>query len=260
MRPYLAIRLPSSYLRLSRRATCFTEGMRCRLFLGALQFLALGIAACGAVMAASAGSSRPAVLERFLASDNSVTTYRALRRLEALNDQMEPTTWMDVWTEVDHSGFRYQVVAEKGSNYIRSKVFTAALEAERQIWASGEADRGAITPDNYVFEDRGAEPGGLAWVDLKPRRKDQLLVDGSIFLRPADGDLVRLEGSLAKTPTLFVRHVDIVRHFARVGGVRMPISLEAVASVLLAGKSRFAMSYQYETVNGRRVGSPHPSR
>ena len=101
---------------------------------------------------------------------------------------------------------------------------------------------------------------GLAWVDLKPRRKDRLLVDGSMFLRPDDGDLVRMQGSLAKPPSFLVRHVDIVRRFERIGGVRLPVSLEAVASVLMAGKARFAMTYHYETVNGRRVGSPRPSR
>jgi hypothetical protein len=235
------------------------DGMGRARIHGAFTVIALALCTYGAVIGASADAARPPVLDRFLADDNSVTTYRALRRFEALNDHREPTTWMEAWTEADPSGFRYQIIGESGSGYIRSKVFKAALEAEQRIWGSGEAERGAITPDNYVFQDRGAEPSGLARVELKPRRKDRLLVDGSMFLRPDDGDLVRMQGSLAKPPNFMVRRVDIVRRYERVGGVRMPVSLEAVASVLIAGKSRFAMTYQYETVNGQHVGSPHPS-
>jgi hypothetical protein len=36
----------------------------------------------------------------------------------------------------------------------------------------------------------------------------------------------------------------------------MPVALESVATVLIAGRSTFRMSYEYETVNGQRVGIP----
>jgi hypothetical protein len=38
----------------------------------------------------------------------------------------------------------------------------------------------------------------------------------------------------------------------------MPVALESVANVVVAGRSTFRMSYEYETVNGQRVGSPQP--
>ena len=44
---------------------------------------------------------------------------------------------MDVWTEADASGFRYRVVAEEGSDYIRSKVFRASLDTERDDVGAG---------------------------------------------------------------------------------------------------------------------------
>jgi hypothetical protein len=36
----------------------------------------------------------------------------------------------------------------------------------------------------------------------------------------------------------------------------MPVSLEAVAKVRMAGRNTFQMTYEYETVNGRHVGTP----
>ena len=137
-------------------------------------------------------------------------------------------------------------------------MFHASLEAEREIWEPGTPDQGALTPVNYVFEDRGAQPDGLVSLSVKPKRKDMLLVDGSIFLNPDDGELVRMEGRLSKTPSFWTRRVAIVRWYQRIAGFRMPTALESVANVRIAGVSTFRMTYEYESINGQRVGTPQP--
>lgn len=200
------------------------------------------------------------ILQRFLANpDPAPMAYRALRHLTARNDHFDSTAWMDVWTEADPAGgFRYEIAAEGGSNYIRDHVFRETLEMERRIWASGASDRAAVTPANYAFEEAPADAGGLASLGVRPRRKDILLVDGFIFVRPEDGELVRIEGSLSKAPSFWTRHVHITRWYERFAGVRMPTALETVANVLVAGKSTFEMHYEYESVNGQHVGAPQP--
>jgi hypothetical protein len=40
----------------------------------------------------------------------------------------------------------------------------------------------------------------------------------------------------------------------------MPVAVEAVANIRLAGTATFRMTYEYETVNGLRVGAPEPRR
>jgi len=232
-----------------------------RRLIGSLLLVLLGGLANGHLRAAdkASESANPPILQRFLAIDDPTPTdYRALRHLDAQNAHFDKSAWMDVWTEADEKGFRFHIVGEGGSDYIRSRVFRATLETEQKMWASGEPDRAAMTPANYVFEDRGAQPDGLAGLGMKPRRKDLLLVDGSIFLKPEDGDLVRLEGKLSKSPSFWTRHVQIVRWYQRIVGVRMPVALETVANVVVAGRSTFRMSYEYETVNGQRVGNPQP--
>jgi hypothetical protein len=230
-------------------------------------FIAL-LAAPGVVHGVHAGSdpvvttstATPAVLQRFLSLDTSrPTAYRALRHLDARNEGLDKTAWMDVWTEGDgKGGFKYTVVAEGGSGYIRSKVFHASLEKEREMYASGDPSRAAFTPDNYVFEDEGAALDGLSALGVTPRRKDVLLVDGSIFLNPDSGDLVRIEGRLAKAPSFWVQQVRIVRSYQRIGGQRLPVATEAVAKVRLAGRATLRITYEYETVDGRQVGTPEP--
>jgi hypothetical protein len=161
---------------------------------------------------------------------------------------------MEAWTEFDQAlGFRYQVVAEGGSSYIRKKVLLAALDGEQKLWAAREPQRASLTTDNYSFEHGGSTPDGLEWLGVKPKRKDVLLVEGSIFVQPDDGELSRIEGKLSKAPSFWTRRVEIVRRYQRIAGVRVPVAVESVAHVLIAGRSTFRMTYDYEIVNGQSV-------
>jgi hypothetical protein len=200
----------------------------------------------------------PTALQRFLSRGEEPTVeYRALRRLEANNPHFNKSAWMTAWTEYDRAnGFRFTVIAEGGSAYIRSRVLRAALEGEQKIWANHEPQNASFTNENYTFDTGEPAADGLAAVGVKPRRKDILLVEGSIFVQPSDGDLARIEGRLSKTPSFWTRRVDVVRRYERRGGVRVPISIESVAHVLIAGRSTFKMTYEYETINGKRVGDP----
>jgi len=198
------------------------------------------------------GEDHPPALARFLNTvEHGPDSYRALRRLEVRNRRLSEAAWMHVRTEADAGGFRYEIVGQGGSGYVRDRLFMPALETEQKMWGAG--DQGALTLDNYTFEDRGAESSGLAWIGVTPRRKDVMLVKGSIFLRPDDGDLVRVEGALARTPSFWTRNVEIVRSYERIGGVRVPVRLESTASVRIAGTSTFTMTYEYESINGKPI-------
>jgi hypothetical protein len=200
------------------------------------------------------------IIERVVArSDPPPQQYRALRHLEAKSDKLGGSAWIDAWTEVDsRAGFRYQIVGEGGSGFVRGKVLKPWLDGEKKMWADGDPERASLSRENYAFTDRGLTPDGLAWLGVKSRRKDVLLLDGSIFVNPEDGDLVRIEGRLSKTPSFWTRRVEVVRHYQRISGVRVPIAIESVAQVLIAGRSTFAMRYEYETINGQHVGDPQP--
>jgi hypothetical protein len=166
---------------------------------------------------------------------------------------------MDAWTEFDNvHGLRFQVVTETGSSYIRTHVLRAALEGEQKMWHEREPQRASLTPDNYTFRDGGPADEGLAALGIKPRRKDVLLVDGSIYIHSEDGELARIEGHLSKQPSLWTRRVEIVTRYERLAGVRVPVSIESVAHILIAGRSTFKMTYDYEIVNGERIGTPQP--
>jgi hypothetical protein len=168
---------------------------------------------------------------------------------------------MDAWTEFDEAhGLRFEIIGEGGNQYIRTHVLRAALEGEQKIWAAREPQRSSLTADNYTFEEASGTVEGLHEVAIKPKRKDTLLVEGAIFVEPDEGDLRRIEGKLSKAPSFWTRRVEIVRTYDRIAGVRVPISIESVAHVLIAGRSTFKMTYEYETINGQHVGNPIAKR
>src|SRR5262245_34913356 len=215
---------------------------------------------CGHVVTAS-NEPAESLLERFLAVEqNTPHQYKALRHFEAHTEKLDKSAWMEVWTEADRAGFRYEVTAEDGSPYIRSKIFREALEAEARTWREGTGGRSSISRDNYEFVECSTHPDELTCVNVKPRRREVMLIEGAIFLDPGSGELVRMEGSLSKNPSFWTRKVDIQRRYQRIGGVSVPVALESTGNVRVAGPSSLPSVHEYESVNGIRVGTPVASR
>jgi len=203
-----------------------------------------------APVAARSGSSTAPALAA--ASDAPLTQYRAFRRMHAKSDRFNQEGWVDAWTELDHGEFRYTIVSERGSDTIRNKVLKAILKREQELIVDG-SDKAALTDDNYEFGDIDEPGNGERYVPLKPRRKDVVLVDGRMVLSSDGKDLLRVEGKLAKNPSFWTSLVNIIRHFAKVDGVRVPVATETVAKVKFAGQSRLDVVYEYESINGRPV-------
>ena len=200
-------------------------------------------------------STLPPSIARFLGNrSESLTQFRAVRHLEAKNTRFKKHGWIDAVTELSpESGFTFQILAEGGSHYIRKKVLRPILEGEQQIAASGDAARSALTLDNYdILREEPAEDG-LVRLFIKPKRQERTLVDGSLFVTEGDADLVRIAGTLAQNPSFWTTRVDIVRSYGRIGGVRVPLSIESVAQVRMAGPSAMTLTYRYERVNGLEV-------
>ncbi len=134
------------------------------------------------------------------------------------------------------------------------------LEAERDAKAPAAAVRGALTESNYAFEDDGPADDGLRRIAIVPRRKDTLLLRGSILVTGSEADLVAVEGMLVKRPSFWTRRVAVVRRYQRVFGTRVPVSMTSTADVLVAGTSTFSMTYEYQSVNGMPVAGVRSGR
>lgn len=193
------------------------------------------------------------IVDRFLSSEPApLTSYRALRHLHATSRGGKMTASMTAMTSLDPAeGFTFVVLESSGSGLIKNRVFLPALEAEREAKTPAARARGALSMANYDFLDKGPAEDGLMQIGIRPKRKDTLLIDGSIAVTP-EADLVRVEGRLVKRPSFWTRKVEVIRRYERLVGVRVPVEMRSNADVLIGGKSTFVMTYSYQSINGHK--------
>jgi hypothetical protein len=218
---------------------------------------ALGIAVVAAQLSATEGvhPSAAEAMQKFLARPATSHQYSASRRLEASGSGLR--AWLDVQTQYTiTSGLRYSVTDEGGSRYIRARVLRSLLDEEQRLIARGESARIAISVNNYQFSPEGINEEGLVVVALRPLRKHRSLIIGHMFLTAGDGDLVRIEGRLARNPSFWLTRVHLVRSYRRINGVLMPVSLDTTAQLRLLGSSAMRMTYLYSHIDGQPVMTP----
>lgn len=217
----------------------------------AIALVVLGTA--GAILADSRDGDLDRVVARANASEQPA--YRAYRRLEAGNGDSKQG-WLEAWTEVTPGrGLTYEIAGEGGHEYIRNKVLRDILNSEQKLVADGQPLRASLTAANYTFADGGTTDSGLLRVLLTPLKKAHGIVNGSVFIDPADGRLARIEGRLVKNPSFWLRNVDVVWKYGRLGGAVVPVEVASTGRVRMFGASSFRMQYDYESIGGHAVAS-----
>jgi hypothetical protein len=192
------------------------------------------------------------LLNFFSRPEQPLHQFRALRRMHSTSDNGKYEAWVEAWTELKDGRFSYQIVSERGSDTARGKVLRPMLAREQELINNGEGRKSELTSDNYEFTEAGRDGDGARVVQIKPRRQDPLLVDGHAVLNDR-GDLLRVEGKLSKNPSFWTSLVNIVRRYARIGGVRVPVASETTAKVKFVGTAQLEVLYDYQSVNGRPV-------
>lgn len=213
------------------------------------------VLACVAIPAD--GQSNSSTATKFLAQlaqeDRPLTHYKAFRRMYMRNEKFNQEAWLEASTVLDERGFQYEILSERGSDYGREKVLKAVLKREQELIAQGHAERSTLCSANYEFTDADSKGDGVRYILIKPKRKDVLLVDGRLVLSEDATELLRVEGRLSKNPSFWTNSVNVVRHYGRLDGVRVPVSTESIAKVRFAGVARLDVHYDYESINGRPV-------
>lgn len=219
--------------------------------------MALALTGMWSVGHAAADDPATPAFERVLARSNNVAPppYRAFRRLEGgITDSADKRGWIEAWTEYQPGrGFTFEVVREGGSEYVRNKTLRTLLAAEQKLIAGGKRVRASLDSKNYAFEDGGITDGGLRRILMNPVKKSEGLVDGSLFVDPDSGLVTKIQGRLLKSPSFWLRDVDVTWKFAHVGGHVVPIEMSSTGRVRIFGRSNFRMTYDYASIDGRPI-------
>jgi hypothetical protein len=221
----------------SRRAAATILGISALLVCASLQFVSAQIQPYESAVATFNKKEPPA--------------YRAFRRMDAGLIDSDKHGWLEVWTEfLPGKGLTFEVVREGGSDYVRKKVLRNLLENEQDLLADGKPLRQPLDARNYRIEDGGVTDAGLHRLMLKPVRKSVGIVNGSVLIDPAAG-VVAMTGRLVKSPSFWVRDVDVTWKFATIAGYVVPVEMNTNGRVRFFGKSSFKMVYQYVSIDGQ---------
>lgn len=131
----------------------------------------------------------------------------------------------------------YRIVESKGNGRgekVVRKILDHEVEAEKST-----PPPTAIIRDNYDFELLGQDTfqgSRCHLVRLKPRRKNSALVDGRAWIDSNTFLVRKIEGQLSKSPSWWVKDVNLTVLFGEVGGIWMQTATNAVADVRLAGR------------------------
>jgi hypothetical protein len=134
----------------------------------------------------------------------------------------------------------FQAIDFAGDNFIKSNVIGRLLQSEVDHVQKDDGAKVAITDANYNFSYKGLEASGgraLYVYAVKPSQKRPGLFKGRIYLDPHDGSLVRAEGMLVKSPSLFVKKIRFVQDYNEVAGFNLPVHIHSVAETRIAGRA-----------------------
>lgn len=110
----------------------------------------------------------------------------------------------------------------------------------------------SITPNNYTFVLLGEEDmaGSRCFVvKATPRRTGKYLFSGKIWIHSTEFAIVQIEGQPAKNPSFWIKRVDFVRRYQKIGEFWLPLKNESITRVRLFGKNTLTTDYDNYEIN-----------
>ena len=161
---------------------------------------------------------------------------------------------LDAYTELKDGRFTYEIYAESGSGLIRSKVLKTALETEQKAQTRESRDEAALSHANYEFAAMSVEADRQLRLQIRPRRRHVMLIDGSLAIDAGSLDLLTVEGELSKRPSFWTRRVHITREYQRLAGVHVPVAMRSRADSFSVALLSWPQAARMSRPRGVRTG------
>jgi hypothetical protein len=138
----------------------------------------------------------------------------------------------------------YHMLGFSGDNTVKTEVIARYLSAEVQA-NQGQSNL-SISPVNYKFKYKGTQDldGRPAYVlRVTPKEKKVGLFKGELWLDTETYMPVRESGSFVKTPSIFLKKVQFVRHYMMQNGVSVPQRTESKIEARFFGPVELDVNY-----------------
>ncbi len=211
---------------------------------------------------ASNGEALPsadAVVARMLAHNAQRQTqlagYRGMRRYVLENDRLNKHAEMLVRVAGDADETKhFEVVSQTGWKSAQKHVLQKMLATEADASSPEARLKARLSQDNYEFHMVRAALLGDRMdyvICVVPKRSDEHLFEGQIWIDTQDYALARVEGEPAKNPSFWIRSVHFVHTYRKNGPFWFPASTESVTQVRIFGATSLAISYFDYTPNSQ---------
>lgn len=127
-----------------------------------------------------------------------------------------------------------------GDGFVKNNVITRLLQTEVDHVQKDDPALTAITSANYKFSYRGLNRLGERLVhvyQVKPQKKRPGLFKGRVYLDARSGALARVEGTVVKSPSFFVKHIEFWQDYAEVESFTLPTHIHSEARARIVGRT-----------------------
>jgi hypothetical protein len=146
----------------------------------------------------------------------------------------------------------FTITTASGSAFIRGHVFKKLMKREAERAKHPEDRERALTTDNYAFDVLRKERvngSDCTVIHAVPKRKRTYLFEGMIWIDERDFAVVKAAGRLSKSPSFWIKRVDFVRQYQKIGEFWLPQREQSVAKVRIYGTKVLKIDYEKYSVN-----------
>jgi hypothetical protein len=178
--------------------------------------------------------------------DASVQSLVSVRRYTLRNKRWKEDAVMMVRMITEPStGKRFEIVDAQNVVGLQKRALLKILEGEVDA-SRKNSDSSEITPDNYDFAVLGMEhvDGRQCLVmQLAPKTKSKLLINGKAWVDVAEQAIIRLEGRTAGNVSFWIGKPYIVQKFKKVDDVWLSAHNQSVSDVRWLGRTELIIEY-----------------
>ena len=130
----------------------------------------------------------------------------------------------------------YELIQKRGSSR-GAKIVRELLDGETE--SARKENNTDISRANYDFVFLRRQNFGVApeyVFAIFPKRKDEFLLRGQIWVDASTLRIRRIEGVPAKSPSFWLKNLHITLQFAELGGMWVPVAFDGIANVRFFGE------------------------
>jgi hypothetical protein len=151
-----------------------------------------------------------------------------------------------------------------GDGFVKSNVILRLLQSEVDHVQKDDPAATALSDDNYRFSYKGTTQlqNRLVHVfQVKPQTNRPGLFKGKVYLDAHTGSMVRAEGRVAKSPSLFIKRIEFVQDYKEVGAFTFPVHIHSEARTRLVGRAIVDIyHYDYQPIPSTQTAKLETSR